>query len=187
MRAIRSNWPNIRILIRADSHYCSPQVIDWCRANDVDFILGVAPTTTLRKHVADLESSTMARLEASKTNKVRRFKEFFDGAASWSRVERIIARVEVGAQGADTRFIVTNLASGKAKALYEDVYCRRGAAENHIKSWKTGSRWALFRARLTTTSNSWSWNCCAMRTGGLPSTRFPPLTGASPCFGLVTC
>ncbi|MER8576796.1 transposase [Mesorhizobium sp. M1409] len=60
-----------------------------------------------------------------------------DGAASWSRVERIIARVEVGAQGADTRFIVTNLAGGKAKALYEDVYCRRGAAENHIKSWKT--------------------------------------------------
>ena len=71
------------------------------------------------------------------TGKVRRFKEFFDGAASWSRVERIIARVEVGDQGADTRFIVTNLAGGKARALYEDVYCRRGAAENHIKSWKT--------------------------------------------------
>ncbi|MDX8443966.1 IS1380 family transposase, partial [Mesorhizobium australafricanum] len=138
VRAIRSNWPNTRILIRADSHYCSPQVIDWCRANDVDFILGVAPTTTLRKHVAELETRTMARFEESaKTAKVRRFTEFLDGAASWSRVERIIARVEVGAQGADTRFIVTNLVGGKAKALYEDVYCRRGAAENHIKSWKT--------------------------------------------------
>jgi len=138
VRAIRSNWPNTRILIRADSHYCSPQVIDWCRANDIDFIFGVAPTTTLRKHVVDLETSTTARFEASaKTGKVRRFKEFLDGAGSWSRVERIIARVEVGAQGADTRFIVTNLGGGKAKALYEDVYCRRGAAENHIKSWKT--------------------------------------------------
>src|SRR6476619_6960166 len=133
-----SNWPNTRILIRADGHYCSPLVIDWCRANDVDFILGLAPTTTLRKHVADLETSTTARFEASaKAGKVRRFKEFVDGAASWSRVERIIARVEVGAQGADSRFVVTNLASGKAKALYEDVYCRRGTAENHIKSWKT--------------------------------------------------
>jgi hypothetical protein len=132
VRAIRSNWPNTRVLIRADSHYCSPPVIDWCRANGVDFILGVAPTTTLRKHVAELEVSTLARFEASaKPDKVRRFKEFFDGAGSWSRVERIIARVEVGAQGADTRFIVTNLAGGKAKALYEDVYCRRGAAENH--------------------------------------------------------
>src|SRR6476661_4651271 len=138
VRAIRSNWPNTRILIRADGHYCSPLVIDWCRANDVDFILGLAPTTTLRKHVADLETSTTARFEASaKAGKVRRFKEFVDGAASWSRVERIIARVEVGAQGADSRFVVTNLASGKAKALYEDVYCRRGTAENHIKSWKT--------------------------------------------------
>jgi hypothetical protein len=138
VRAIRGNWPNTRILIRADSHYCNPLVIDWCRANDVDFIFGVAPTTTLRKHVTDLEASTMARFEASaRTGKVRRFKEFFDGAGSWSRVERIIARVEVGAQGADTRFIVTNLAGGRAKALYENLYCRRGVAENHIKSWKT--------------------------------------------------
>ncbi|MER8880401.1 IS1380 family transposase [Mesorhizobium sp. M0684] len=94
VRAIRINWPNIRILLRGDSHYCNPQVIDWCRANDVDFIFGLAPTTTLRKHVADLEASTTARFEASaKTGKVRRFKEFVDGA--------------------------------------------RGAAENHIKSWKT--------------------------------------------------
>ncbi|WP_352711155.1 transposase, partial [Mesorhizobium sp. M0130] len=81
-----------------------------------------------------------ARRRASKRRprqaSVRRFKEFVDGAASWSRVERIIARVEVGAQGGDIRFVVTNLAGGKAKALYEDVYCRRGAAENHI-TWKT--------------------------------------------------
>jgi hypothetical protein len=86
VRAIRSNWPNTRILIRADSHYCSPPVIDWCRANGVDFILGLAPTTTLCEHVWDLEASATARFEASaKTGKVRRFKEFLDDAASWSR------------------------------------------------------------------------------------------------------
>lgn len=59
----------------------------------------LALTTTLRKHVADLETSTTACFEASaKTIKVRRFKEVVDGAASWSRVERIIARVKVGAK-----------------------------------------------------------------------------------------
>ena len=79
-----------------------------------------------------------ARFEAApKDGKLRRFKEFFDGAASWSRVEQIIARVEVGDEGADTRFIVTNLNSRNPRVLYEDVYCRRGQAENHIKSWKT--------------------------------------------------
>ncbi len=138
VRAIRARWPNIEILLRADSHYCSPEVLDWCRANGIDYILGVAPTATLRRHVEALEASTKARFEAAPGNgKLRRFKEFYDGAQSWSRVERIIARVEVGAEGSDTRFVVTNLSKRNARALYEDLYCRRGQAENHIKSWKT--------------------------------------------------
>ena len=57
----------------------------------------VAPTATLRRHVEALEVSAKGRFEAgAKKAKVRRFKEFYDGAASWSRVERIIARVEAG-------------------------------------------------------------------------------------------
>src|SRR5450759_5109222 len=44
LRAIRANWPKTEILLRADSHYCSPEVLDWCRANGLDYILGVAPT-----------------------------------------------------------------------------------------------------------------------------------------------
>jgi Transposase DDE domain group 1 len=139
LRAIRANWPNTQILLRADSHYCCPEVLDWCRANGLDYILGVAPTTTLRRHVEGIEASTKTRFEAApkEDGKLRRFKEFFDGAKSWSRVERIIARIEVGAEGPDTRFIVTNLKVRNARVLYEDVYCRRGQAENHIKSWKT--------------------------------------------------
>ena len=138
LRAIRAHWPHTEILLRGDSHYCGPEVLDWCRANSLDYILGVATTTTLRRHVADLEASTKARFEAaSRDGKLRRFKEFFDGAKSWSRVERIIARVEVSAEGPDTRFVVTNLRHRNARRLYEDVYCRRGRAENHIKSWKT--------------------------------------------------
>src|ERR1700722_14436958 len=138
LRAIRTNWPDPQILLRADSHYCCPEVLDWCRANGLDYILGVAPTTTLRRHIEGLEASTKVRFEAApKQGKARRFKEFFDGAASWSRVERIVARVEAGAEGPDTRFIVTNLKVRNARVLYEDVYCRRGEAENHIKSWKT--------------------------------------------------
>ena len=75
-------------MLRGDSHYCAPEVLDFCRANGLDYILGVAPTTTLRRHVETLEAATKARFDAApKDGKVRRFKEFFDGAASWSRVE----------------------------------------------------------------------------------------------------
>lgn len=138
MRAIRANWPKTQILLRGDSHYCCPEVIDWCRAGGHEFILGVAPTSTLRRHIADLGASTKAHFDAApQAGKARRFKSFHDGAKSWSRVERIVARVEVGDQGADTRFVVTNLKKGSPRRLYEQVYCRRGQAENHIKSWKT--------------------------------------------------
>src|SRR3712207_2560241 len=70
------------------------------------------------------------------TDELRRYMEFYDGARSWSRVERIIARVEASAQGTDTRSIVTNLSGGSARALYERTYCQRGQAENHLKAWK---------------------------------------------------
>jgi hypothetical protein len=138
LRAIRANWPRTKIMLRADSHYCCPEVLDFCRANGLDYIFGVAPTTTLQRHIGALEASVKARYEAApKDGKVRRYKEFYDGAASWSRVERVIARVEAGAEGPDTRFVVTNLKKRNARRLYEDDYCRRGQAENHIKSWKT--------------------------------------------------
>ena len=138
VREIRSHWPRVAIPLHADSHYCAPEVLDFCRAERVDFILGVATTTTLRRRVEALGRNTTARqVAAAGPDKLRRDKEFHDGAASWSRVERIIARVEASAQGADSRFVITNLTGGTARTLYEGLYYRRGQAENHIKSWKT--------------------------------------------------
>jgi hypothetical protein len=135
--AIRAHWPKVEILLRADSHYSAPEVFDWCRANRVDWLFGLAPNATLSRHVTALEKSTAERFKGAPTRgKVRRFTQFYDAAESWSRVERIIARVEAGSNGTDTRFIVTNLEGGRAKHLYERLYCARGQAENHIKAWK---------------------------------------------------
>jgi len=135
--ALRSHWPTVEILLRADSHYASPEVFDWCRKNRVDWVFGLAPNAALCRHVAALEKSTAARFKAAPGHgKVRRFGQFHDAAQSWSRVERIIARVEAGIEGTDTRFIVTSLEGGRAKHLYQRLYCARGQAENHIKAWK---------------------------------------------------
>lgn len=138
LREIRGHWPRVEILLRADSHYCAPEVLDFCRAERLHFILGVATTTRLRRHVAALERSTAARQATiAGRDKLRRYKEFHDSAASWSRVERIIARVEASAQGTDSRFVVTNLAGAAPRTLHKDLYCRRGQGENHVKSSKT--------------------------------------------------
>jgi Transposase DDE domain group 1 len=152
VRAIRSHWPQVEILVRADSHYACPEVLDWCAANGLDY--GLAPTRTLRRHIVGLEARTAARFKAAPGDgKIRRLplrvhfvhKEFFDAAGSCSRVRRIVARVEAGDQGTDTRLmlrirfahIVTNLGHGRGRSLYQDLYCRRGQAENHIKAWTT--------------------------------------------------
>jgi hypothetical protein len=43
--------------------------------NGLDYILGVAPTATLRRHIGDLEASVKARYEAApKDGKARRYK-----------------------------------------------------------------------------------------------------------------
>jgi Transposase DDE domain group 1 len=137
VRETRSHWPRVEILIRADSHYCAPEVLDFRRAEGLDFVLGAAATSTLRRHVEALEQSTAARRAAMPgTDKPRRYREPYDGAGSWSRAERIIARVEASARGTDTRFAVANLAGGTARRIHEGLHCQRGQAENHIKAWR---------------------------------------------------
>jgi Transposase DDE domain group 1 len=120
---------------RTDSHYTAPEVLDWCRVKRVDYVLGLAPNPALHRHVAELEGRTAERFAAlAAGTKLRRYKQFYNAAGSRSRVERIIARVEVGPQGADTRYILTNLEGGRPTKLYERL--ARGQAENHIKAFK---------------------------------------------------
>lgn len=51
LRAIRANWPRTEIMLRGDSHYCCPEVLDFCRAKGLNYILGFVLHTTLRKHI----------------------------------------------------------------------------------------------------------------------------------------
>ena len=53
-------------------------------------------------------------------------------AETWDCQRRVIVKAEHLEHGANTRFIVTNL-EGQAQKLYDEVYCRRGEAENRIK------------------------------------------------------
>src|SRR6056297_1213694 len=102
IREIRSHWPRVEILIRGDGHCCAPEMLDLCRTRSVNFILGPPINNVPRRHAATLEASTTVRGEAAEGATIRRFKEFHDGAGSWSRVEPIVARVEAGPPAAAT-------------------------------------------------------------------------------------
>ena len=136
IRQIRRHWPTTQILLRADSHYGTPEVLDLCDTLGLHYVLGLSKNARLRQQIQSLEGSTAERY-ALKGEKLRRFKTFSYAARSWTKERRVIARIEVGSMGRDTRFIVTNLTGPRGKHLYEKIYCARGQAENHIKSWKT--------------------------------------------------
>ncbi len=140
IRQIRARWPRVEILIRGDSHYGRIEAITLCERYRVGYIFGLAGNRVLLRKVADLaEDVALRRLEAS-TEKVRRHGDVEYAAQAWPRrpkdtIRRVIARVEAGPQGSDTRFIITNLAD-TPEHLYEDIYCARGQAENLIKAHK---------------------------------------------------
>src|SRR6266853_5169737 len=132
---IRARWPTVDIVVRGDSHYARPEAMAWCERKRIAYIFGLAGNPVLLRRVGDLAEDVALGRVSGEGDKVRRYGELRYAAKSWNVERRVIARVEAGPQGADSRFIVTNLA-GLPKTLYEKVYCARGQAENLIKAHK---------------------------------------------------
>ena len=134
---LREQWPETMIIIRGDSHFCSKELMDWVHGlKRVEFITGLTGNAVLNKHAkVTIES---AKREYNKYNKpVKRYHSFEYKANSWSHFERVVVKVEANSMGTNVRFIVSSLKNIRSKALYEQGYCARGAAELRIKDHKT--------------------------------------------------
>ena len=132
---IRARWPEVRIVLRADSGFARDGLMSWCEANGVDFLFGLAKNVRL---VAEIAAELAAAAEDSKVSgqAARRFKEFqWSTRDSWSRPRRVVAKAEWTAGAANPRFVVTSLRAEDAepRPLYEEIYCARGDMENRIK------------------------------------------------------
>ncbi|RQV98897.1 IS1380 family transposase [bacterium] len=137
VRRIRQAWPNVGILIRADSHYGSPEVFDFCESNNLKFVLGlIGQAPMLRKVEALAVKAREFYLESGQP--VKLFTEFRYQAGSWNSPQRVICKVEYNDQGSNIRFIITNLNAAKIRMIYDTIYCARGAMELMIKEHKNG-------------------------------------------------
>lgn len=132
---IRARWPGVRIIIRADADFCRDQILSWCEANGVDYVVGLAKNARLLKRIRkQLERVRRKHLVSGEA--VRAFRSFtYRTLDSWSRRRRVVAKAEHLAKGANPRFVATSLSAQTygARALYEGLYCARGDMENRIK------------------------------------------------------
>ncbi len=132
---IRSAWPEVRIVVRGDSGFCREELMAWCEAEGVDYLLGLAKNERLKAEIA--KEMEEARAQYQQTGcAARLFKEFvYQTRESWSRARRVVAKAEHLEKGENPRFVVTSLSreAWPAQELYEEHYCARGDMENRIK------------------------------------------------------
>ncbi len=132
---IRREWPDVQIIVRADSGFCRENLMCWCEDHGVDYILGLAKNSRLRWEI-DLELE-LAKAESDATGEsARRFKDFmYQTQTSWSCERRVVGKAEHLPAGPNSRFVVTSLSKQQyeGRSLYEDLYCARGEMENRSK------------------------------------------------------
>jgi hypothetical protein len=132
---IRAAWPEVKMVIRGDAGFCREELMNWCEAHQVDYVLGLAKNERLKREIA----SEMAQAEQQFTTTgqaARRFRDFrYQTRESWSHQRRVVGKAEHLEKGSNPRFVVTSLGSEAwpAQRLYEELYCARGEMENRIK------------------------------------------------------
>jgi len=50
---IRKSWPDVNIFIRADSGFCREEIMRWCEANSVGYIVGLAKNNRLNQMIKE--------------------------------------------------------------------------------------------------------------------------------------
>jgi hypothetical protein len=144
---VRRRCPYARITVRGDSGFCREELMAWCEAHEVYYVLGLARNARL----IELLTPALVRARERAVLCGGHTREFADlkyrTLDSWSRERRVIGKAEYLGDKDNPRFIVTNLpADAKSAApLYEEVYCGRGDMENAIKEHQLD----LFGERLS--------------------------------------
>lgn len=140
IRRIKRRFPAAAIVVRGDSHFAMPRILEELERCDrqlgsVDYLLGLAKNPVLvRWAQPTLEQAR--ELSARQSRSVQRFASGRYAAASWERSRRVILRAEHSTYwGANPRFLITSLEGFDPETLYR-AYCQRGDCENRIKDLK---------------------------------------------------
>jgi hypothetical protein len=137
MALIRGSFSRVRIRVRLDGGFASPQLLAFLDGEPgVEYVVAMASNAVLNRKAE--EAMQVARLLAGLTDQTEHvYGEARYAAGSWKQERRIIIKAEVvraeGKEPKDNpRFVITNM-NQTPQWLYEEVYCQRGEIENRIK------------------------------------------------------
>jgi len=135
-KRLRHAWPDTLLIFRGDSHFAYPEVMQWIEAQaNLSYVTGLTSNAVLQPLAREVVEQAK-RAYARDGGKITRFHSTRYQAGTWSRSRRVVIKVEVSAQGVNTRFVVTDMEHARTKVLYQHIYCARGQAENELKDHK---------------------------------------------------
>lgn len=135
VKQIRAAWPEVGIIFRGDAYYSTPEVFDFCKAHNIEYVLGLTPSKPIFKKAGALMAQAQELYQLT-SEPVKLFSQFRYQAATWSKPQRVIVKAEYNPKGANTRFIVTSLEHSRSKFIYQKIYADRGRVELMIKEHK---------------------------------------------------
>jgi Transposase DDE domain group 1 len=128
----RHAWPATLLIVRGDSHFAYPEVMQWIEEQpELSYVTGLTSNAVLPALAREVVEQAKGAYACSGP-KVTRFHSTRYQAGTWSRSRRVVIKVEVSDQGVNTRFVVTDLEQARTKVLYQKIYCARGQAEHEI-------------------------------------------------------
>jgi hypothetical protein len=133
----RQEWPEVRIVIRADSGFCRWKTMKWCEKHGVFYVLGLARNKVLERMAEPFMEQVEKQFKQTGL-KQRQFHEVRYAAGTWDRQRRVIVKAERLPKGPNVRFVVTNLDNLKPAEIYDGIYIARGDMENRIKEQQLG-------------------------------------------------
>jgi hypothetical protein len=88
VRQMRQRWPQVRIILRADSGFCREELLAWCEKHQAHYVFGLARNPLLRRKIA--AAMRQAKKEHQRTGKAARvFAELsYRTRKSWSCTRR---------------------------------------------------------------------------------------------------
>jgi hypothetical protein len=140
IRAIRARCPNAAILVRADSAFAIPRLLERledlnAELGDVDYVIGLAKNSRLLQMAEPLLTRAAEQFAETKQF-VRWFGWLSYAAGSWNQKRQVVVKVEHSSRGENPRFVVTTLVGFPPKLIYDAAFCPRGQSENFIKDLK---------------------------------------------------
>lgn len=136
VQKIRNAYPQLPIIIRADSGFSCTDFYKLADTYELNFVMGLANNEVLKRKVKRAEKA-VSHLYVKHGIKHQHFLTHSYQAQSWHKPQRCYTKVESTGKGLNVRHIVSNLPKKDARKIYFGCYVQRGeASENRIKEVK---------------------------------------------------